>query len=100
MNRVKQPPEFQTESEEARWYYDHRNDLEEYLELEDETDVPLHVRLGLPARRGGGLVRVPISAPDMEHARRLAADRGLSLQALVRRLLHEAIEREEAQPLS
>lgn len=97
MSGVKQLPEFQTEAEEARWYYEHREELQDYLEPEPETDVPLHVRLDLPPRQKLGLLRIRMLAPDVERARRLAARRGMSLQAFVDELLREALDREEAQ---
>jgi len=98
MSARKQPPEFATEAEEARWYFDHQDEIEEYLEPAPDTDAPLDVQLGLPPRQGTNAAEVHLRmpVPDVERARRLAARKGLGYQTYIRMLLHEALEQEEA----
>lgn len=97
MSATKQLPEFQSEAEEARWFYERREELEEYLEPEADSGVALDAQLGLPARPRPGTLRIHIPATDLKRAQRLAARRGVSLQTFVDELLHEALDREEAQ---
>ena len=41
---LKQVPHFRSEQEEARWYSDHREDLHEYVDMDDaevvDPDLP------------------------------------------------------------
>jgi len=86
-------PKFDTEAEEAKWWYDNREQHAEDLSregkrmtrevlmkrIEVSKSVPIHVRL---------------DACDLQLARELAERKGLPYQTYIKSLLHEALARE------
>jgi len=90
-------PDFKTEAEEADWYYEHRDSLDDYFErvndprsfaqmlLEDHNIVidPNTVTLSLPAG-------------DLQLARQQAASRGVEDEKYLADLIHRALHSEAA----
>jgi hypothetical protein len=85
-------PKFKNESEEADWLYENR----EMLSAEFEQ-AGAEGRLG----RGTALKRamenaILLDVEDMTKAHAVAARKGVSYQAYVKTLVHEALEKESA----
>ena len=91
-------PKFANEAEEAKWWYDNREELDrDFAEaakqgkLKRVSPVVLQKRLGQPSRT----VSIRIAESDIETARRQAAAAGLPYQTYLKSLLHQALERNE-----
>lgn len=103
MSREKKPiPKFENEREEARWWYEHREELDDYMDPvpESESEIPLHIRLNLPPRperRKPPTRQVPLRIPtdDLTRAQKLAERKGIGYQTLLKMIIHEGLEREE-----
>lgn len=90
-------PEFESEEQEARWWDEHR--------LQVEGNLSDALRSGR-AQRGSAqkavrearaskniTIRMPLA--DLERARQLSAKKGMAYQTYVKMLLHEALDLEE-----
>ena len=89
-------PKFPTEAEEAAWWDDHMDLVEENLvEAVQEGTARGTAQRVLREARGLESITIRIPEADVNRAQRLSAKKGLSSEAL-RSLLHEALEREEA----
>lgn len=93
-------PHFKSEAEEAAWWYEHREELNEsHLEaIENGTalrlrDVLWEHGLVLP---GLSEVAVKLEDDDVELARQQAAGRGLEYHEYLGKLIHEALRKQEA----
>jgi hypothetical protein len=90
-------PRFKSESEEAQWWFDHREETAGWLEkaiVEGRTTSLAGI---LQKRREAGptpTVSIRIDPADVTRARVLAEKRGLRYQTYLKMLLHEALERE------
>jgi hypothetical protein len=90
-------PKFQTEEDEAQWWFDHREETGLWM----EKAVAEGRTTGLPeilARRRQGAtptVSIRIDPADISRARSLAERRGLRYQTYLKMLLHEALEKED-----
>jgi hypothetical protein len=89
---MKELPAFQSEAEEAQWWFDNREALgDEFVQAVDEG----RVTRGEMVRRG--LERTPsilIDPEDLSQAKALAEKKGIRYQTYLRVLIHEALERE------
>ncbi|MBV8841644.1 MAG: hypothetical protein JO307_02435 [Bryobacterales bacterium] len=92
-------PKFESEAEEAQWWYDNRWELAQAFE-----DAAAHGRLRIGsaarlARERAGLTdsatTISLDPEDVKRAREFAAKRGLRYNAYLRMLLHEALASEE-----
>lgn len=105
-------PLFKSEAEEARWWAENQDQLDDYLDLEPQAVPDLAKRLGLPPReeaikqarqeseRLGTkpiLLKMPVS--DLAQARRIAERKGLPYQTLLKSLIHEGLQRLEKEAL-
>lgn len=88
-------PKFETEAEEAQWWYDHRDVLDEnFIEA---------VQAGT-AHRGGPaallretqVIQLRIANTDLARVEKLAEEKGLGNQACINMLIREALDRHEA----
>ena len=99
-SKVERPkvPKFDSEAEEATWWDDHRNMVEEELlkAIRDRTvQSGAAQRLAMQSRTSKNItIRMPVA--DLERARRLADSKGLGYQTYMKMLLHEALSREES----
>lgn len=100
MSESRPLPKFESEAEEARWYADHREELQDYFgEPLPPNPMPLAERLGLTAnKRKAATQHVPlrIALEDLDRAKALAARKGMPYQTFLKVLIHEGLAREEA----
>jgi hypothetical protein len=91
-------PKFSTEAEEAKWWDDHMEVVEENLieAIEQGTAKRGTVQQVLREARESKSITIRMPQGDIEKARRLSAKKGLSYQTYLKTLLHEALEREES----
>src|SRR6266542_3361719 len=92
-------PHFESESEEAEWWYEHREELAKAF---DDAAARGELRHGLAASLAreraasaneAGTIR--LDPEDMARARSLASKRGLHYQTYLEMLVHEALAAEE-----
>ncbi len=85
-------PEFQSEAEEAKWWFDHQDELLEDFEAAAANGTLGHataVRLGaLPT------TTIRLDPVDIQMAREQAEKRGLKYQTYLKMLVHESLLRE------
>lgn len=82
-------PDFKSEAEEAKWWFDHQDEL-----LEDFEQAAKEGRLGRgTAARLGGIptTTIRLDPEDIALAREQASKRGLKYQTYLKMLLHEAL---------
>lgn len=93
----KRLPDFKTETEEADWLAEHRDELDDYFEALPPNPLPLAERLNLPPRQRPAtrLISLRLSEDDLSRATVLAGKKGIGYQTLLKMLIHEALEREE-----
>jgi len=93
MSERRELPVFANEDEEAKWWYDNREQhAEEFLQAAREG----RVTRGAMIRRG--LVRTPsilIPSEDLADAKMLAEKKGIHHETYLRNLVHEALQREK-----
>ena len=94
-------PKFESEEEEAQWWFDHREETSQWMEdaLRDRTTLKLADVLKKRAGTGATpTVSIRIDPSDIARARTLAERRGLRYQTYLKMLLHEALEQESNRP--
>jgi predicted DNA binding CopG/RHH family protein len=87
-------PEFKSEAEEAKWWFDHQDEL-----LEDFKKAKEEGRLGRgTAARIGGITTTTIrfDPADIALARKQAEKKGLKYQTYLKMVLHEALVKAES----
>ena len=85
-------PDFKSEAEEAKWWFDHQDEI-----LGDFETAAEEGRLMLgPAAKVGALptTTIRLDPVDIEMARTQAEKKGLKYQTYLKMLLHEALTRE------
>lgn len=85
-------PEFKSEAEEAKWWFDHQEELDR-----DFAQAAAEGRLqrGRDARAGAiPTTTIRLDPVDIEMARTQAEKKGLKYQTYLKMLLHEALTRE------
>lgn len=105
-------PHFKSEAEEARWWANHQDRLDDYLDLQPKAVPDLAEKLGLPPREEAMqqarseaerlgtkpvLLKMPVS--DLAQARRIAERKGLPYQTLLKSLIHEGLQRLDKEAL-
>ena len=97
MNKHLEIPKFQSEAEEAQWWFDHREETSSWMEKSVGESGATNLSEVLAKRRQGGstpTVSIRIDPGDLSRARILAERRGLRYQTYLKMLLHAALERE------
>jgi hypothetical protein len=91
-------PKFPTEAEEAAWWDNHMDAVEENLVEAIQGGTASRGTAPRVLREARELESITIQMPrsDVNRAERLSARKGLSSEAYLQSLLHEALEREEA----
>ena len=91
-------PKFPTEAEEAAWWDNHMDVVEENLVEAIQGGTANRGTAPRVLREARELKSITIQMPrsDVNRAERLSARKGLRSEAYLRSLLHEALEREEA----
>ena len=90
-------PKFKTEAEEARWWYDNREKVEDAL-IRAMDNGP--IRRGTPQRlaseaRSSRNVTIRMVEADLDLARKQAEEKGLPYQTYIKSVLHEALVKRE-----
>lgn len=90
-------PKFQTEAEEADWWYLNRDRVEEALMAAMEQGTIQRGTAPTPTREAGASknVTIRIAETDLAGARKQAETKGLPYQTYIKSLLHEALVRQE-----
>jgi len=98
MNDNHQIPQFETEAEEAQWWFDHREDTADWMEraaAEGRTTSLAEIRRGRSETVAASGASIRIDPADLSRAKSLAERRGLGYEAYLKMLVHEALERED-----
>jgi predicted DNA binding CopG/RHH family protein len=95
-------PKFPIEAEEAEWWDNHMEVVEENLVEGMQEGTVGRGTAQRVLREARELKSITIRMPeaDVNRAQRLSAKKGLSSEAYPQDLLHEALEREEGEPAS
>lgn len=90
-------PAFQSEAEEARWWYANREALDRAFEEAAKTGTLRKLSRADILKRASASRVISIRLPeaDLARARRQAAEKGLPYQTYMKSLLHEALKRGE-----
>ena len=89
-------PQFKSESEEAQWWFDHREETAGWLERAAAEGRTTNLAGVLRKRSESGptpTVSIRIDPADVARARVLAEKRGLRYQTYLKMLLHDGLER-------
>ncbi len=85
-------PNFASEAEEAKWWFEHRDELDQdFIHAAEEGRLgrgTVARRMGLPT------TTIRLDPVDIQMARDQAEKRGLRYQTYLKMLLHEALLRE------
>jgi predicted DNA binding CopG/RHH family protein len=90
-------PKFKTEAEEAQWWYNNREKVEDALiNAMDNGTIRRGTaqRLAIEARASRN-VTIRIAEADLDLARRQAEEKGLPYQTYIKSVLHEALVKRE-----
>ena len=86
-------PKFATEREEAKWWDEHREMVEENLiqAMQDGTTHRGTARRLVQEARASRNITIRMAESDLDLARRQAEEKGLPYQTYIKSLLHEAL---------
>jgi predicted DNA binding CopG/RHH family protein len=95
-------PKLKTEAEEAQWWYDNREKVEDALIHAIDNGT---IRRGTAPRltseaRPSRNVTIRMAEADLDLARKQAEDKGLPYQTYIKSVLHEALVKRERSPAS
>jgi predicted DNA binding CopG/RHH family protein len=91
-------PQFNSEAEEARWWFEHREQTASLLENAIADGRTTKLAAILERKRVAGptpTVSIRIDPADLTRARIQAERRGLRYQTYLKMVLHEALEQED-----
>jgi predicted DNA binding CopG/RHH family protein len=89
-------PKFNNEAEEAEWFFQHQDDLEDYLETPTPSDTArFEQELEEVRARRSKPITIRLLAEDIETAKQIAAKKGIGYQTYLKMILHEGLEREK-----
>jgi predicted DNA binding CopG/RHH family protein len=90
-------PKFETEAEEARWWYKNRDKVEDaLLKAIDNGTIESGVAQRLTRQaRASRNVTLRMAEADLDLARRQADERGLPYQTYIKSLLHEVLTKRD-----
>ena len=111
----KQMPTFASEAEEADWYADHQDDIEDYMDVPTAKDqerfrkelanLPSKEKAIAAARAAQAAyeasrsktkqVPIRIAETDLERAKTMAIKKGIGYQTLIKMALHEWLDQQE-----
>jgi predicted DNA binding CopG/RHH family protein len=86
-------PKFKSEAEEARWWYENRDKVEDALISAMDNGT---IRRGTPKRltkeaRAARNITIRIAEADLDLARKQAEEKGLPYQTYIKSVLHEEL---------
>ena len=95
-------PKFKTEAEEAQWWFDNREKIEDGLIRAMDNGT---IRRGTAQRltreaRSSRNVTIRMVEADLELARKQADEKGLPYQTYIKSVLHEALVKRERRKAS
>ena len=95
-------PKFKTEAEEAQWWYNNREKVEDALMHAMDNGT---IRRGTPQRltseaRACRNVTIRMVEADLDLARKQAEEKGLPYQTYIKSVLHEALTKRERRKAS
>jgi predicted DNA binding CopG/RHH family protein len=90
-------PKFKTEAEEAQWWYDNREKVEDALISAMDNGT---IQRGTAQRLTGGArasrnVTIRMVEADLDLARKQAEEKGLPYQTYIKSVLHEALAKRD-----
>ena len=88
-------PDFASETEEADWLYEHRDELDLYFSPVNSSVRESLLRdhdLVLPE----ALISLPLSEEDLTRAKAIAATEGLAAEEYLGRVVHEILQAKQA----
>jgi len=90
-------PKFETEAQEAHWWYENRDRVEDALiKAMDNGTIQRGAAQRLASgRRVSRNVTIRLAEADLDLARRQAEDKGLPYQTYIKSVLHEALVKRE-----
>ncbi len=90
-------PEFESEEQEARWWDEHRSQVEGNLSdaLRSGRAQRGAAQKAVREARASKNITIRMPLADLERARQLSAKKGMAYQTYVKMLLHEALDLEE-----
>jgi predicted DNA binding CopG/RHH family protein len=90
-------PKFATEAEEAKWWDDHKEMVEENLiqAIRDGTTHRGTARRLVQEARASRNVTIRMAEADLDLARKQAKDKGLPYQTYIKSVLHEELVKRE-----
>ncbi len=93
-------PDFASEKEEADWWYDHREDLSDYMSESVANGTTRNVRQMLLEDHGlllpDAYVSVPFTNEDLASAKALADAVGISSTQYISQVIHDALKAKQA----
>ena len=98
MSDKRKIPQFQSEAEEAQWWFDQREKTAEWMERAVAEGRTTDLASILAKRQGGSTpsVSIRIDPADLSGARVQAERRGLRYQTYLKMVLHEALTKDES----
>jgi predicted DNA binding CopG/RHH family protein len=89
-------PKFKTEAEEAQWWYDNRDKVEDTLiDAMDKGTIQRGAAQRLTSKaRASRNVTIRMAEADLDLARKQAEEKGLPYQTYIKSVLHEALVRQ------
>jgi predicted DNA binding CopG/RHH family protein len=91
-------PKFKTEAEEAQWWYDNRDKVEDALiDAIDKGTIQRGTAQRLTSKaRASRNVTIRMAEADLDLARKQAEEKGLPYQTYIKSVLHEALVKRAA----
>jgi predicted DNA binding CopG/RHH family protein len=91
-------PHFATEAEEAKWWDEHRSDVEAEIRRRSQRK-PLTLEGLLKKEKRSQPITLRIAKEDLETARHLAAERGIGYQTYLKMLLRGALAEQSSKTI-
>src|SRR3954463_4244772 len=90
-------PKFNTEAEEARWWYENRANVEDALINAMDTGTMRRgaAREATREARASKNITIRMAQADLDLARKQAEEKGLPYQTYIKSVLHEALVRRQ-----
>ena len=89
-------PEFESDDEEAQWWYDHKDIVEHNLSEALRKGTANRGTMQRVLRQARGSKSIALPPADLERAEKLSRQKKMDFQVYIHSLLHRALDREEA----
>ena len=94
----KRMPEFASDADEAKWLYEHRNELDDYMDPMTEQMVT-EAQADLAKLKRSKSISLRLPASDLTRAKALAEQNGMGYQTYLKSLIRDGLDRDEQQHL-